>query len=508
MKGLSAVVCACSIVVAQVTLAVDASPHPPQDGWAARATVPTHRSTPVHEEMRRLEEERRRELAEQLRSLAVLHVLQPTDSPFLWQLLGSDSGAAWSELGFFTVREGEVPPITSGERLQVRFLAGDLHLTDGSEIRHVVASVSSLADTGLVQGDQFLFFVHSVEEDAQQAIAEMNGAIRSAVKAPNLDLGQSASLGQEEAPVAETRSMNAATNTCLTSCDSSYYVNVRSCDTNYSICFTQANAVFAACTFGCASLGEACFPVCAGTYFVMTSACIATQVTCSNAARAQLDFCYANCPQPACPAFSRTLADDTRSIASAFCSEPRVDTNPVSPIVIDLDGRGGFRFTDAPGGVMFDLDAEGVAERTAWTAPGYDQAFLVLDRNGNGFIDDGSELFGDRTAQPESAHPNGYLALKVFDSISAGGNEGGTIDPSDAVFPLLRLWTDENHDGVSQPAELRDLAGAGIEILELDYVVSNRRDRHGNLLRYKSRVQTADRVVESTDVFFVPADGE
>src|SRR5436190_12147755 len=69
-----------------------------------------------------------------------------------------------------------------------------------------------------------------------------------------------------------------------------------------------------------------------------------------------------------------------------------------SPIVMDLDGNG-FHLTSAAAGVQFDLQASGRRDQVSWTEPGSHDAFLVLDRNGNGLIDDGSELFGDHTPQ-------------------------------------------------------------------------------------------------------------
>jgi hypothetical protein len=173
-----------------------------------------------------------------------------------------------------------------------------------------------------------------------------------------------------------------------------------------------------------------------------------------------------------------------------------------SPIVIDLD-RGGFDFTDVAGGVTFDLDGDGEGERISWLAAGSGDGWLVLDRNGNGVIDNGSELFGNFTPQPPSAEPHGYLALAVYDQESSGGDGDGWITANDAVYPALRLWLDTNHDGVSQSHELIPLATLGIRAIGLDYVEAERRDRHGNRLRYSSLVRLEQGTTQSVDVFLL-----
>jgi hypothetical protein len=156
-------------------------------------------------------------------------------------------------------------------------------------------------------------------------------------------------------------------------------------------------------------------------------------------------------------------------------------------VIVDVVGNG-FALTNRTDGVMFDLDRNGVREQLPWTAAGSDDAWLVLDRDSNGWIDDGSELFGNFSPQPRSAAQNGFLALAVFDRPENGGNANGWIDNGDTIFSELRLWQDVNHDGVSHPDELHALRRAGVRRISLEYRESRRVDQWGNWFRYRAKV--------------------
>jgi hypothetical protein len=122
----------------------------------------------------------------------------------------------------------------------------------------------------------------------------------------------------------------------------------------------------------------------------------------------------------------------------------------VDPLVLDLAGNG-FSTSGLSRPVRFDLDADGRLD--AISAPTGDDALLALDRNGNGRIDDGRELFGD-----QHGAANGFAELTRFDD-----NGDGRIDAADAVFDQLRLL---RFDAQGRQ-QLQTLGQAGVSAIDL-----------------------------------------
>jgi hypothetical protein len=161
-----------------------------------------------------------------------------------------------------------------------------------------------------------------------------------------------------------------------------------------------------------------------------------------------------------------------------------------SPVLVDIFGNG-FDLTNAINGVSFDLNSDGTRETLSWTAPQSDDAWLALDRNGDGVINNGTELFGNFTPQsnpPPGMGRNGFNALIEYDKADKGGNADGFITERDTVFGNLLLWQDMNHNGSSEANELHSLKQFGLTTIECNYQESKRRDRYGNLFRYRAKV--------------------
>ena len=137
---------------------------------------------------------------------------------------------------------------------------------------------------------------------------------------------------------------------------------------------------------------------------------------------------------------------------------------PKDPLVLDLDGDGIETVkTDGYQGAMFDHDKDGIQVATGWVAA--DDGLLVIDKNGDGLINNGGELFGDNQVLKDGTlATTGYAALADYDS-----NGDKVIDSKDAEFADLRVWRDLNQDGISQSNELFTLAQLNIQSLDLEH---------------------------------------
>ena len=174
-------------------------------------------------------------------------------------------------------------------------------------------------------------------------------------------------------------------------------------------------------------------------------------------------------------------------------------TWPRDPIILDLDGDG-LETVGLAANIHFDHDGDGVLTKTGWA--GKDDALLVWDRNANGTIDTGAELFGDFTVLPNGTlAPNGFAALAALDA-----NGDGILDASDPAFVELKLWRDVSQDGVSQGGEFITLADAGIVSLNLVNTLKNQRLANGNTLSREGSFTRADGTTSAMGEFKLAAD--
>jgi VCBS repeat-containing protein len=137
----------------------------------------------------------------------------------------------------------------------------------------------------------------------------------------------------------------------------------------------------------------------------------------------------------------------------------RLSVNPLTPpIAIDLDGNG-LQFVDQSAGVLFDYNGDGVKESTAWVAN--HDGLLAVDRNGDGIVNDGSEIVFATSANGAATDLEG---LRIdYDS-----NHDGVLSAADADFAKFGVWQDANGNGVTDAGEFKSLADLGIVSLDLN----------------------------------------
>ena len=144
-----------------------------------------------------------------------------------------------------------------------------------------------------------------------------------------------------------------------------------------------------------------------------------------------------------------------------------------SPLVLDLDGDG-VETTSVENGTHFDHDGNDFAEKSGWV--GSDDGLLVRDINGNGVIDDGTELFGNNSVLSSGQKAkNGFEALADLDT-----NNDGLFNSSDAEWNNVKVWKDANGNGIVDEGELLTLEQVGVAGINVDYKPSTTVDDNGN----------------------------
>ena len=154
-------------------------------------------------------------------------------------------------------------------------------------------------------------------------------------------------------------------------------------------------------------------------------------------------------------------------------------SSPPSAIFVSVDPRlDTVGLTSPEAGVSFDIDGDGILEQVAWTEPGAAVALLAIDRDGDGLITSGAELFGSVSVLGVGDGPNALI-----EASKSTGAFSGAVQRGQALYEQLLLWVDRNHNGISEASELRPVEQV-FTAIGLGFVKQHRLDRHGNLFRY------------------------
>ena len=174
----------------------------------------------------------------------------------------------------------------------------------------------------------------------------------------------------------------------------------------------------------------------------------------------------------------------------------RTAETTTSPLIVDLDGDG-VETMSVANGIYFDHDGNGFAEKSGWV--GKDDGLLVRDINGNGQIDNGTELFGNNSVLSNGQKAaNGFEALKDLDS-----NNDGVFNNQDTAWNEVKVWKDSNQNGIVDEGELLTMEQANISGINLDYQTGSNEDLSGNAHKQTSTITKTDGTTSTiTDVWF------
>ena len=175
--------------------------------------------------------------------------------------------------------------------------------------------------------------------------------------------------------------------------------------------------------------------------------------------------------------FERMLSSgEYKDIEVIFQKAQAEQNRRIDPLVFDLGGDGITTVSLEESNAFFDLDNNGFAEKTSWVSA--KEGLLAYDKNGDGIINGGNELFGDRTLMKDgkTLASSGFVALAEYDD-----NKDGKIDSNDAIYTLLRIWQDADGDGIASAGELRRLIDLGIVSIGLSYSNTGVTDSANNI---------------------------
>lgn len=169
----------------------------------------------------------------------------------------------------------------------------------------------------------------------------------------------------------------------------------------------------------------------------------------------------------------------SRRVVSVYYEQLEISFGQADPLVLDLNDNNVFDTTTPEDGHLFDLRGTGEPIQAATATNG--DALLALDRNRNGQIDSGKELFGDQNGAAD-----GFSELAQLDA-----NGDGRVDSEDPIFNRLLAFEDRNRNGRSEPGELKPLIDVGVKSLNLDATESSEKSNGNSVV--------ADSTFERTD---------